>query len=199
MTREYGQDRTDAQLVEEARDAAAGDLRAFGELVRRHETTVKTNCRYMSGSVTDAEDLAQDVFVKAYFGLKRFEGRASFQTWIKRIKANHCINFVKKRARRSFRDVDDPGVQGSDELRVEPVGDSALEGASRRERIRIALESIPAGMRIPLILRDMDGLSYHDIAREMGIGLSAAKMRVKRGREAFRERYVEDDEPEAER
>jgi RNA polymerase sigma-70 factor (ECF subfamily) len=198
MAREYGQDRTDAHLVEEARDAPAGDLRAFGELVRRHETTVKTNCRYMSGSVTDAEDLAQDVFVKAYFGLKRFEGRASFQTWIKRIKANHCINFVKKRAQRSFRDVDDAGVQGSDELRVEPVGHSALEGASRRERIRLALESIPAGMRIPLILRDMDGLSYQDIAEEMGIGLSAAKMRVKRGREAFRERYVEDD-PEAER
>ncbi len=199
MTREYGQDWTDAHLVEEARSAPAGDLRAFGELVRRHEATVKTNCRYMSGSATDAEDLAQDVFVKAYFGLKKFEGRASFKTWIKRVKANHCINFVKKRGRRSFRDVDDPGVQGSDELRVEPVGDTALEGASRRERIRLALESIPAGMRIPLILRDMDGLSYQDIAEEMGIGLSAAKMRVKRGREAFRERYVEDEGLEAER
>ena len=147
----------------------------------------------MSGSAADAEDLAQDVFVKAYFGLKRFEGRASFQTWIKRIKANHCINFVKKRAQRSFRDVDDPMVGDSDELRVDPVGASGLESASRRERIRVALESIPTSLRIPLVLRDMDGLSYQDIAEEMGIGLSAAKMRVKRGREAFRERYGHDE------
>lgn len=195
MPREYGREQTDEQLVTEAKAAPAGDLRAFGELVRRHEVAVKTNCRYMSGSPTDAEDLAQDVFVKAYFGLKRFEGRSSFQTWIKRIKANHCINFVKKRAQRSFRDVQDPTVEGSDELRVEPVGMSGLEGASRRARIRAALDSVPASLRIPLILRDLDGLSYQDIAEEMDIGLSAAKMRVKRGREAFREQYGRDDEP----
>ena len=193
MTREYGQDRTDAHLVEEARNAAAGDLRAFGELVRRHESKVKTNCRYMSGSATDAEDLAQDVFVKAYFGLKRFEGRASFQTWIKRIKANHCINFVKKRSVRSFVDVEDPSIMTSDQIRVEPAGTSGLTGATRRERIRTALEGIPDSLRIPLILRDLDDLSYQEIAEEMGIGLSAAKMRVKRGREAFRARF-EDDE-----
>ena len=189
----YGRDQTDAQLVEEARSAPPGDLRAYGELVRRHEAAVKTNCRYMSGSVADAEDLSQDVFVKAYFGLRRFEGRSSFLTWIKRIKANHCINFVKKRSVRSFLDVEDPSVVTSDRVYVEPVGTSGLTGATRRERIRWALERIPDSLRIPLILRDMDDLSYQAIAEEMEIGLSAAKMRVKRGREAFRVLYRDDE------
>jgi len=193
MISDYGRDQTDAQLVEEARSAPPGDLRAYGELVRRHEAAVKTNCRYISGSVADAEDLSQDVFVKAYFGLRRFEGRSSFLTWIKRIKANHCINFVKKRRVRSFVDVEDPSVMTSDRIRVEPAGTSGLTRAKRRERIRTALEGIPDSLRIPLILRDLDGLSYQAIAEDMGIGLSAAKMRVKRGREAFRARF-EDDE-----
>lgn len=193
MTRAYGTDRTDAELVDEARTAPSGDLRAYGELVRRHEATVKTNCRYMSGSLADAEDLSQDVFVKAYFGLRRFEGRSSFKTWIKRIKANHCINFVKKRSVRSFVDVEDPSVVSSDRIQVEPVGTSDLAGATRRERIRRALDGMPDSLRIPLILRDLDGLSYQAIAEELGIGLSAAKMRVKRGREAFRERFGDDE------
>ncbi len=185
---------SDIELVSEAQDAPAGDMRAFEELVRRYQGTVKTNCRYLSGSETDAEDLAQEVFVKAFFGLKRFEGRASFRTWVKRIKANHCINFVKKRAGRTFVDVDDPGVSASDRVRVDPRGPAGLADASRRERIRATLEGIPDSLRIPLIMRDMDGLSYQDIADELGIGLSAAKMRVKRGREAFRSTYGPKDE-----
>jgi len=162
---------------------------AFAELVRRYQEPVNTNCRYMSGSPADAEDLAQEVFVKAYFGLKRFEGRSSFETWVKRIKANHCINFLKKRSSRSFVDVEDPGVSSSDRVRVEPTGLKGLDRLSKRERIRATLDSLPESTRIPLILRDMDGLSYQDIADELGVGLSAAKMRVKRGREAFRARY----------
>lgn len=187
-------DESDADLVVEAQSAPAGDMRAFAELVRRYQQSVNTNCRYISGSPTDAEDLAQDVFVKAFFGLKRFEGRSSFETWVKRIKANHCINFLKKRSGKSFVDVEDPGVSTSDRVRVEPTGLSDLDRLSKRQRIRATLDSLPDSTRIPLILRDMDGLSYQDIAEELGVGLSAAKMRVKRGREAFRARYGNRDD-----
>lgn len=184
-------EKSDVDLVLEAQSAPDGDMRAFAELVRRYQQPVNTNCRYISGSPTDAEDLAQDVFVKAYFGLKRFEGRSSFETWVKRIKANHCINFLKKRSGKSFVDVEDPGVSSSDRVRVEPTGLSGLDRLSKRQRIKATLDSLPDSTRIPLILRDMDGLSYQDIAEELGVGLSAAKMRVKRGREAFRARYGE--------
>ena len=184
-------EKSDVDLVLEAQSAPDGDMRAFAELVRRYQQPVNTNCRYISGSPTDAEDLAQDVFVKAYFGLKRFEGRSSFETWVKRIKANHCINFLKKRSGKSFVGVEDPGVSSSDRVRVEPTGLSGLDRLSKRQRIKATLDSLPDSTRIPLILRDMDGLSYQDIAEELGVGLSAAKMRVKRGREAFRARYGE--------
>ena len=109
-------------------DIAIHDDAAFAELVKRYQQSVNTNCRYMSGSPTDAEDLAQDVFVKAFFGLKRFEGRSSFETWVKRIKANHCINFLKKRSGKSFVDVEDPGVSTSDRVRVEPTGHRSPRG-----------------------------------------------------------------------
>ena len=180
---------SDVDLVLEAQSAPAGDMRAFAELVRRYREPVNTNCRYMSGSPTDAEDLAQEVFVKAFFGLRRFEGRSSFETWVKRIKANHCINFLKKRSSKSFVDVEDPGVSSSDRVRVEPTGLKGLDQLSKRKRIQATLDSLPETTRIPLILRDMDGLRYQDIAEELGVGLSAAKMRVKRGREAFRALY----------
>ncbi len=191
MARHYGRELSDAQLVEEARKAPPGDLRAFGELIRRYEVAVRTNCRYMSGNATDAEDLAQEVFVKAFFGMKTFEGRSTFSTWIRRIKANHCINYLKKQ-RPPVVSVEESGIRHP-ALRVEPDGVSRMTTATKRERIAQALEGISDSLRIPLVMRDMDGLSYQDISSELGIGLSAAKMRVQRGRREFRERYGKND------
>lgn len=107
---------SDEALIELVNDAAEGDTRPFEVLVRRYEAKVMTNCRYLSGSPHDAEDLAQEVFVKVYFGLAGFQARSSFETWVQRIKSNHCINFVKK----NERDPADPvGASGHgwDELR----------------------------------------------------------------------------------
>ncbi len=75
-------------------------------------------------------------------------------------------------------------------MRVAPAGEKRMASQDRRDRIRETLEEIPDTLRVPLVLRDMDGLSYQEIADQLGIGLSAAKMRVKRGREAFRTRYA---------
>ena len=80
----------------ELQQAAEGDMGAFETLVERHRNRVMANCRYISGSPADAEDLAQEVFVKAFFGLQNFEGRAQFATWLNRIKVNHCLNFLEK-------------------------------------------------------------------------------------------------------
>lgn len=172
--------------MEEAQEAPSGDLRAFDELVRRHQEPVKTNCWFLSGSETDAEDLAQEVFVKAFFGLSRFEGRASFGTWIRRIKANHCINFIKKQKRRAYVDLEDPVTETHEASHVSPEAPGRLSALERQERIRETLDQMSDTLRLPLVLRDMDGLSYEEVARELGIGLSATKMRIKRGRELFR-------------
>lgn len=181
----------DNELLTQAQEALEGDTRAFEELVRRHQAKVLTNCRYLSGSPSDAEDLAQEVFVKAYFGLARFERRSSFETWIRRIKSNHCINFVTKKR---VQTVDVDPVVAENAARAEAKAERHLEQEDTREQVGAVLLEMTETLRIPLILRDMDGMAYEEIAEELGIGLSAVKMRIKRGREEFRRIFAEREE-----
>ncbi len=187
-----GLDQSDQELVRAVQRAGEGDLRAFETLVRRHRGKVLANCRYMTRAPHDAEDLAQEVFVRAYFGLSRFRGDASFGTWVQRIKVNHCLNYLKKRARGPERvDVDAPGLQGHEALKREAKASRAVEALTERERIGVVLDRMTETLRVPLLLRDLDDLSYQEVAEHLGIGLSAVKMRIKRGREEFRRLYEE--------
>lgn len=174
---------TDTELVAHAQAAVAGDTRAFDELVRRHERRVLVNCRVITRSPSNAEDLAQDVMVKAYFAIKRFEGRSKFSTWINRIKVNHCLNFIAKRKGKHFVDVDDVPLEGGE------ATDRNLRRTNMRTQIEATLDQMPDTLRVPLIMRDLDQLSYQDIADALGLKLSAVKMRIKRGRTMFRELY----------
>lgn len=178
-------DATDAELVDWAQAALPGDTRAFDELVRRHQGRVRANCRAITRSPADVDDLAQDVFVKAYFALPRFEHRALFGTWLNRIKVNHCLNFLQKGKLRQHVDIDDTPVAGRE------TTDGPLHDARLRTRIEQTLDALPDSLRVPLIMCDLDNLPYQDIADALGIGLSAVKMRIKRGRERFRELYGE--------
>ena len=185
----------DEDLLELAREALEGDMRPFEEIVRRYEAKVLTNCRYLSGSRDDAEDLAQEVFVKVYFGLAGFEGRSAFETWVQRIKSNHCINFVKKK-RIPTADIGDEAMANA--ASQGPEAERELEAEDMQARIGEVLLQMSDTLRIPLVLRDMDGLAYDEIADEIGVGLSATKMRIKRGREEFRRLFdaLGDAEPE---
>jgi RNA polymerase sigma-70 factor (ECF subfamily) len=180
---------SDEELVELVRRADRSDLRAFDVLVHRYQERVTTNCRHISGSPSDAEDLSQEVLVKAYFGIPRFEGRSRFSTWIQRIKVNHCLNFLKKKKGRTFLDVDEPAAMGEEALHVEADADRNLHRLDEQQVISQVLASLSDTVRIPLVMRDMDGFSYQEIAEELGLGLSAVKMRIKRGREEFRSMY----------
>ncbi|MCA9560991.1 MAG: sigma-70 family RNA polymerase sigma factor [Myxococcales bacterium] len=184
-------DRSDEELVARVRGSVAGDRRAFDVLVRRHQERVKANCRYLTRRPSEAEDLAQDVFVKAYFALKRFEGRSTFKTWIHRIKINHCLNYLAKQKVRRHVDLDVGGDAPPDPLRAGPDADRGLERQDARRLIGEVLETLPDTLRVPLVMRDLDQLSYQEIADELGVGLSAVKMRIKRGREQFRAEYAQ--------
>ncbi len=183
------QERSDEVLVAEARSAPAGDHRAFQVLVERHQEDLLADSRYLTGSPGDAEDLTQEVFVKIFFSLRSFAGRSQFKTWARRIKINHCLNFIRKRKGKSFLDVDAPEVQASEELHAPARGDAEAMRHDDREKIRAVLDSMSDTLRVPLILCDMDGLSYQEAADQLGIGLSALKMRLKRAREHFRSRH----------
>lgn len=180
---------TDEDLVSRAQFAADGDLRAFEELVLRYQGQVVANCRYITRDSNNAEDLAQEVMVKAFFGLRSFERRSTFGYWLKRIKAHHCVNYMKKESARTYISVEEPEADGLEELTVPATAEQFAEEISDRYLIGAVLDSMSNSLRVPLVLCDMDGFSYEEVAQSLGIGLSATKMRIKRAREEFRRRF----------
>lgn len=188
MRRDTVSEESDEQLVARVQ-ADRHDPRPFEVLVKRHQGFVLANCRIISRSPADAEDLAQEVFVKAYFGLRTFEQRAQFQSWLRRIKVNHVLNFLRKNRGKNNVDLDAALTTDSEELSVPAEADTALENDDDRKMIVEVLDTLTETLRVPLLLRDADGMSYEDISKQLGIGLSAVKMRIKRGREEFRRRY----------
>lgn len=183
-------DVTDEQLVRQCVDAREGDTRAFDEIVHRYETMVRANCRYLTRSEDDSWDLAQEVLVKAFYALDRFEERALFRTWLWRIKSNHCLNYLERsrvRARERVMPSSSPEIR--DYPSSAPSPERLAETAETAARVRATLDALPDAVRVPLVLRDLDGLSYPEIAEVLDIGLSAAKMRVARARADFRTRF----------
>lgn len=180
----------DARLVERLQADRVGDTRPFDALVRRHQRFVVGNCRFITRSSSDAEDLAQEIFVKAYFAIQRFEGRAQFRGWIQRIKVNHCLNHLRKRHGAIMVDLEDASLTDEPRLAAPATAQMTLEQAEQQRRIARVLDAMSDTLRIPLILRDADGLAYEDIAAQLGLTLSAVKMRIKRGREEFRRRLA---------
>ncbi len=181
----------DEELLEIARQAPEGDYQAFEWLVHRYQKKVVANCRYLTRNAAFAEDLAQEVFVKIFFARGRFAGRSSFRTWMQRIKCNHCLNFLKKQEGKTFLDVEDEQVINARQLTLEPSAEKVVMNHDQRELITAILDAMSDSLRIPLLMRDMDELSYQEVAETLGVGLSAVKMRIKRGREEFRRRYRE--------
>lgn len=178
-------DDPDAPLVERARAAVSGDTRAFDELMVRHRRRVVANCRYLV-SENEAEDLAQEVLVKAYFALKKYERRSKFSTWLYRIKVNHCLNH-RRAARKHDADVAiDDTPTDAEALSVAPEAEQALHRDADVSRVRAAVARLNDTLRIPLVMRELDEMSYEEIAGAIGISLPAVKMRILRARQELR-------------
>jgi RNA polymerase sigma-70 factor (ECF subfamily) len=176
---------SDEALLLRALQAPEGDLRAFEELALRYQKRVVANCRCITRDPNNAEDLAQEVLVKAFFGLRGFERKSSFAHWLQRIKINHCLNHLKKHKDHTFVDLGDPDIDEFEELKVKVTAEQLAGAISERQMISVVLDSMPG----TLVLCDMDELSYEEVAHSLGIGLSATKMRIKRARDDFRGRY----------
>jgi RNA polymerase sigma-70 factor (ECF subfamily) len=178
-------DDPDAALVARARSAPAGDTRAFDDLMARHRARVVSNCRYLT-SGDDAEDLAQEVLVKAYFALRKYEQRSKFSTWLYRIKVNHCLNHRRSEKRRAGDVPLDDAPPSAEALTVTPDPDQALDRAADATRVRAAVAGLSDTLRVPLVMRELDEMSYEEIAAALGLSLSAVKMRILRARQELR-------------
>ena len=168
---------SDEELMTRAR---AGDATAFGEFVRRHTPTVH---RWMARAVgaQDAEDLTQEVFLKAYRGLARFRGDAPPRAWLASIADNAVKN--RYRALGRFRRIFSPAEPESATGRAAGADpeESARAGESRRF-VAEALQRVPVEFRLPVVLRDLEEWSYEEIAVSLRLPVGTVKSRIARGR-----------------
>lgn len=166
--------------------AQAGDMEAFRTLVRDHHRRVFHVCLGVVKSAADAEDVTQEVFIRAHKNLTKFQGNAKFSTWLYRIAHNASIDLLRKRKRREaddFDDVVDTHKESSfDENFMRPsLGFDPRDGVRRqemREGITAAFESLSAAHREILILREVEDLSYQEIADTLGIKLGTVMSRL---------------------
>jgi RNA polymerase sigma-70 factor (ECF subfamily) len=176
--------REERELVERAR---AGDREAFGELVWRHQDTVHTLALRLVGPNL-AADVAQEALIRAWRALPRFRGDASFGTWLHRITVNTAWTLRKRAARHVASELEetivDPG-RGPEH---------AGEMADLRGRIAAALERLSPGQRVVVVLRDLAGWSHAEIAGELGITQTTAKVRLHRARRRL-QTLLEEDAP----
>ena len=173
------------------RRAQGGDTAAFEQLVRQYQDKIYTLSYHLSGNQADAEDLAQEAFVKAYYALKGFRNEADFGTWLHRITVNQWINL--RRRERPALSLDEPVQTGDGEVQRELAAASeepqeALERKEFQRFVRRALGEISREHRVVLVLREMQGYSYEEIARVLDCSLGTVKSRISRARTALKER-----------
>jgi len=176
--------RTDDPDWELVRKCKRGDPDAFGHLVRRHQRSVLSFCLRFLGNVEDAEDVAQETFVQAYRNIGRFRPRAKFSTWLFTIAKNLSLNLIRdeKRGTRRMVPIDD-GSEGVI-LAADPerVPDTEAAAHETVELVRTALDRLSPEHKVVVVLRDLEGLSYREIAYVMKWRPGTVKSRLSRAR-----------------
>jgi len=176
------------ELIERSRQ---GDLEAFNAIVAAYQDQVYGLCLRMLGSPAAAEDAAQEAFLSAYRNVARMRG-PSLRSWLLRIAANACIDELRRRKRRPQVSLDAPGPYEDDDRGIElPDAEAGPEQLALRGELWRALhqelERLPVDQRLAVILCDIEGLSYEEIASSMDASLGTVKSRISRGRARLRE------------
>lgn len=172
----------DAYLVERALD---NDLAAFEKLVSRYQSKIVSYATRMLSDADEAEDVAQEAFVKAYRSLESFRGASSFSTWLYRIATNLCIDRVRKRKRspQQAYSLDEP-MDKDEERGGRDVPDDSGEPSKNIEReelkaqVRQTVAEMPEKLRSVLVMCDIQGMSYDDIAGVLDCPIGTVKSRL---------------------
>lgn len=190
----------DDGLVKRAQD---GDLRAAEELFSRHQSAAYTAALRLLGEKAEAEDIAQDALVKAYTRLADLDEGTNFAAWLRRIAVNLSLNALRRRGLLRFeplegvsrKDDHDPAPRDFVDARQRTPEEEALNAALRDE-IEQLIRRLPPEQRVAVVLRDMYGYDVAEVAELQRCGLSAAKMRIARGRSHLRRLLSEAPAPE---
>ena len=179
-------------LVAAARD---GDRGAFDELVRRTFVETYTLALRLTANEEDARDVVQETYLRAWRGLDRFRGDSRFTTWLYRITANTAYSHIQRRKRHRTEALE--GVTAEPvETRIENLPEAVAEQEVLLDRLSHALDRLPPKLRALVVLKDVYELSHEEIADQLGISVTAAKVRLHRGRKRLRE-LLDEEEREA--
>jgi RNA polymerase sigma-70 factor (ECF subfamily) len=185
--------RSDHALLEATR---TGDEAAFGELVGRYRNQITNYVYRMTGDYDGAVDLAQETFVRIFRAMDRYQTDYAFSTYIYRIATNLAISELRKRKRRrlvsltGFFQTREDGNEPRelDPVDARPLQDAALVDAERRAAVARAISTLPEKYRAPLVLRDVEGKSYDEIAGILETSVGTVKSRISRARSFLRDK-----------
>src|SRR5437016_1776279 len=170
----------ESELVKRARD---GDMSAYDDLVRRYQERIYATIYHMTSNHEDANDLAQEAFIKAFQALKTFKGGSSFYTWVYRIAVNKTINFLKQRKNRSQMSLDDIDFNAEHDpdlvaLISEKTPRREVNLAELQEKLNTAMQKLSEPHRLVVILHDVQGLSHDEIAKIMECNIGTVRSRL---------------------
>jgi RNA polymerase sigma-70 factor (ECF subfamily) len=171
----------------------------FEAFMRAYQNMVYTTAVRLLGNETDAQDIAQEVFLKAYERYAELSQSPTVGGWLKTVATNLCLNHLSRyRARwRFFSEMtpeDDEGRDYAAELPAPDTFSAAFDDGDRRRLLEQALQKLPTAQRVPLVLYHFEEKSYEDIARQLGVSLSKVKTDIHRGRDTLRQRLKLDAE-----
>ncbi|MEZ5246823.1 MAG: sigma-70 family RNA polymerase sigma factor [Acidimicrobiales bacterium] len=161
--------------------AQRGDRKALDQLLRLHQDRIHAVCRRLAGNDADAMDATQEALIAIVKGLPRFDGRAKFSTWAYRVATNACLDELRRRGRRP-----EPGLPEFETTEHASIGASAprdpAETVAARLDVDRGLADLPEEFRTAVILRDVAGLDYAEIAEVLGVAPGTVRSRIARGR-----------------
>jgi RNA polymerase sigma-70 factor (ECF subfamily) len=172
------------------RAAADGDRTAFDDLVRRHQDRVFNLCVWFLSDYQEADDMAQEVFIKAFRSLKSFRFEAKFSTWLYRVAVNTCKNRVNSLEYRIKKWTDrldtgdmNPGDAADEDHSSQTFSPQEhLEKKEKMQQIQKAVNGLSGDKKAVVLLRDIEGLAYDEIARITGLSLGTVKSKIARAR-----------------
>ena len=175
------------------RSFLSDNIDAFDRLVIKYKDMIFNLCFRIVNDYDDANDCAQETFIKVYNNLKQFRFQSSFSTWLYRIAINTCRNRIASpgnRIRKKMLRIDNPGEPGSDPVEIHDCSfnpDSVFEKNEQARLIHQAIDALPEELKVLVVLRDLEGNSYEEIADITGVNLGTVKSRLARARHLLRE------------
>lgn len=175
--------------------AKSGDEAAFEEIVKMYQKKICSTIFFMVKNENIVEDLAQEVFIKIYRNIGKFNAESSLYTWIYRITMNTCIDQIKKEKRFTYINPVIETEDGDMEVQYEDETqklDEILEEKIRREKLIKAIKKLPAEQRALIVLRDVRQFKYMEIAEMLKLNLGTVKSKINRSRQALKEILEQD-------